>query len=185
MSIARLAVGSAIAGLYTLLLFACNTSKEEVEGGEDSGILNQPGIVYDTASCEDGECTWSVGIRGGFDSLDLYIVQTGASTWESGCTQQMGEGGMLCGVWSEHHSGFQVSPYNHTYNGQTFSEIMTLVSSTDDQTTDDTTYFDLSNAETAGQLTWMYTTATNGTRTACTVSGQNTGFFSYTCEPPL
>jgi hypothetical protein len=180
-------------GLGVLTLGACNGSSNKCDTGDtgcvggDSGTTGSgSGLLLEEANyenCGASTCSWVVKANGEIGTVELSIIETGDPTFESGCSDSVGSGGLVCGVWSEYHNAFELESDNNDYGGETKSLTLEVVDNYQDQQNNQSTLFDMSNSTIESQVTMMFTiTDANGDYADCATYGDDPSFFSSECD---
>ncbi len=163
--------------LPVLALTAC-TAVGKNDSGDTGSTGGTPSITNVAGSCSGSTCTWSVSADATIGTVELEMIETGDPTFESGCTDSVSSGGLVCGVWSEYHTLFTLA--GSSGGEETKSIDLTLVDDFRDQVNNSSTLFGNDIVETT--LTVMLTiTDADGNFADCEVGGENPSFFSSDC----
>jgi hypothetical protein len=161
------------------LLAACSGSGAVCDSGEvcDSGLSGDGILIQSWAGgCEGTECYWDVSANGQIGTVELELIETGDPSFDCG---QATEGQLVCGVWTEYHTNFQLAGSDDAGN-----EIKTislgLVDDYSDQINNQSTLFD--NGLIGSTVTYMFViTDATGTQTDCIVDGHDPSFYASAC----
>lgn len=162
--------------LPVLALTAC-TAVGEKDSGDTASGGGTPSITGVDGSCSGSSCTWSVSADATIGTVEMEMIETGDPTFESGCSDSVSSGGLVCGVWSEYHTLFTLVDSS---GGDTKAIDLTLVDDFRDQVNNSSTLFGNDIIETT--LTVMMTiTDADGNFADCEVGGHDPSFFASDC----
>jgi hypothetical protein len=134
-------------------------------------------ILYDD-DCGGGTCSWSVEADGEIGTVQLWIIETGDPTFDPGCDDDVGSGGLVCGVWSEYHNDFALATSDNEFGGDTKRISLELVDSYMDQVSNFSTLFDMSNPTIADQVTFEFDISDrDGNYADCVAFGDEPSYF--------
>lgn len=172
-----------------------DTATDDTGGGDDTGdTADTGGDTADTAEpplliqaygydeCDAVDCTWYVEADGPVGGVALWLLETGSDAWESGCTDlpPVG-GGMVCGVWAEHHTRFPVTNTANAYGGESRTLVLTSVTDTAEQVANVTTVYGAAMA--APTMTWLVEIVdVDGAPADCVTFGHDSRYFGDLCR---
>ncbi|MFZ5477787.1 MAG: hypothetical protein ACOZNI_13510 [Myxococcota bacterium] len=165
----------------------CDTGDSACKGGGgDDGVNSNPPLIqYVQGECALGECVWTVEADADIGTVELSLVETGdTDRYETGCTGEVENAGLACGVWSEYHNNFQLVDDNNDGNGgDTKTLDLDIVSSFEDVVMNQTTIFDLDSGNISAQTTVLWSiTDSSGVYSDCAVYGDYPDYFAGICE---
>jgi hypothetical protein len=148
-------------------------SGEECDSGAASGVLIQEWA----GGCEGETCYWDVAADGEIGSVELELIETGDASFD--CSQPT-DGNLVCGVWSEYHTDFQLVTNANDYGGDTKSIALAFTDDFTQQTNNQSTLF--GNDLIGSTVTYLFviTDAATGA-TDCITSGHNPSYYASIC----
>lgn len=131
-----------------------------------------------------GSVRWSVEADGALGSAEIWIIETGDPAYEGGCgADQIGRGGIVCGVWSEHHTDFTLASGTNAYGGETLEIDLDVTDDYTDQASNRSTLFRSPFLETVTFL--VVVTDPDGNEIDCASGGDFPGNFQDDCDQEL
>jgi len=108
-------------------------------------------VIVDV-SYEEGArvVVWNIEVDGVATDAEIWMLQTGDPAYEGGCgVDDIGDGGIVCGVWSERHDAFVATDAG---GGTTLSLALDITSDFTEQATNSSTLFRSPYIETTSWL---------------------------------
>ena len=141
-------------------------------GPQASGILIQSWA----GGCEGRSCRWDVSATGEIGDVELELIETGDPSFD--CSQGT-EGQLVCGVWTEYHTNFQLVGVDENGNERKAVEL-DLEDDYRDQINNQSTLF--GNDLIGSTLTYLFViTDATGMQTDCIVDGHDPSYFTSVC----
>lgn len=167
--------------LPALALVGCSAGGAKCDSGDtsceslDSG--NTPDYYLESYNYSDvgGNMVWTIETTAEIGTVQLDLIETGDPSYD--CSQP-DNGQLICGVWTEYHTNFQLVGASD-FGGDVKEISLEIKDDYRDQINNQSTLFDTELGSTVTLLIQIWDT--NGDLVDCVTNGHSTSYFADIC----